>query len=400
MSSEEPISLATAQNLDHPTVIPIAGGTLDINENAREGLFSTNGSTAYTVRADIGDFIMTSDAEKGTSIFTYALTPLSAPDTLAAELARRFIYFSIMNVSLVFKCIAPWSTASGSMQFFYNPDPENPLSSTLSVAIQQAMRLSQSKQLSSKGEAVVTCNIPTEQASQVFKGFRYCKQASNPMPRTESFGFLGGIVRGQPTIGDGTAWTVTLAITFVFKDMTFNSPISQFQIVVSEDIISSEPVASNDGSGYIYMKTILPSTGKVSTGYFSPYNIDNFDFLLVETQGTETVSERYVYTNNTAYYVDDGINLEIWLNTNFTPNRTALDDPESTSVSTTLTHLSGSLLYSEDAIGPLRGNNVVALKQSRQSFYNTIMSFVKISRTHLLNVYKRVYHTNAGALNQ
>lgn len=390
MATEEPISLATANDFSSDTLVPIAGGVLDINENSRTGLFSTAGLTSYTYRGDAGDFIMTSDSVKGDTIFSYSLTPWDSNDEVLTSLANRFIYFSIQNISLVFKCIAPWSTASGSMQFFYNPDPENTLSADTSIAVLQAMRLLQSKQLSSKGEGTVTCNIPSEQASQVFKGMRYCKPATTPMPRTESFGYVGGVVRGVPSFGDGTQWTATIVVTYVFKDATYNIPTSNFEIVVSDDVQSQSVVSASDGSGYIYIKTTLPTTGKTFAGTFQPYNIKQYIVIIEEVQDGYDISEKYNYVNNSCLCIDDGAVLTVWLATNFRTASSSLNDPETATFSSDLVLLEGSATYTEDALGPSSGKYHYAPRQSNASFMNALRSQRVVDRKRILNDFKHV----------
>jgi len=390
MTTEEPISLATANDFSSDTLVPIAGGVLDVNENSRTGLFSTAGITSYTFRGDAGDFIMTSDSSKGDVVFSYNLTPWDSNDDVLTSLANRFIYFTIQNISIVFKCIAPWSTASGSMQFFYNPDPENTLSTDTAVALQQAMRLLQSKQLSSKGEGTVTCNVPAEQASQVFKGMRYCKPATTPFPRAESFGYVGGVVRGVPSFGDGTQWTVTFVVTYVFRDATFNIPTSNFEIVVSDDVKAQSIVSASDGSGYIYIKTQLPTTGRTFAGMFQPYNVKQYIVIIDEDQDSGEISEKYNYVNNSCLCVDDGINLTIWLQTNFRSASSSLNDPETATFMSDLVLLEGSATYSEDALGPSSNKYLYAPKQSNSSFLNAIRSQKVVDKQRMIADFKHV----------
>lgn len=79
-SMSEQISLSTAQLGSDSAVIPIAGGSLDTNENVRTGLLSTRGETTYTSRVDIGDFVMSGDNSKGDQVFVVSLSPPNFPD--------------------------------------------------------------------------------------------------------------------------------------------------------------------------------------------------------------------------------------------------------------------------------------------------------------------------------
>lgn len=387
---EEPLSLATAQNLDEDTIVPIAGGTLNVNENARTGLFSTCGATAYTVRKDIGDYTMSSDSSKGDLVFFIDLNPKGFTDAVVDQLVKNFIYFQIGSISLTFKCIAPWSTASGSMQYFYNPDPENRLSDDPDIAIQQAMRLAQSKQLSSKGEAATVCNIPPELASQVFKTWRYCKQAATPNPRTESYGQLGGIVRGVPSLGDGTSWTVTMVATLMFHDMSFNSPSTTVSLVYDEKVDSSSPSVSEDGSGYLYIKTEGVSSGVVSSGSFMPTDIDKEFVTIVDSTEDPEIVERYFYSNAACFYADDGTTMTVWLKTNFSPTGTAINDIESATITTTLKRLTGLLVYTEAALVNYTSGTRIAKKQTSNSFLRALQRQTVVRKNLLLSKYRSI----------
>lgn len=370
------VNLATASTTgSEPTLVQTGEGTVtDISENVRSAIGSTGGKTTYAFRKDYTVVTMSSDSTSGTTLATIDFNTSIDPEV--SNLAQRFILYKFSDITITFKCIAPWSTASGTAQVMVNPDPANPISATQATALLQAMRLLQSRQLSSKGEIEVTVR-PMDLSLPVFQEWRYCKPAG--YIRAERFGSLAAIVRGAPSTGDGTSWAVTVAGTAEFNMATYNVTSAAFRSDVDLNIIPDlSTVAVGMDDRYILVVPFSSTNQLVnSTGTFIPDNLIYSTLTLGEVGSTYTEIYQLNFGSCKYICVDNVVSLILRL----PPQRTT--DIETAVINDwTLKQLSGQLIfYDEDFVS---GNQ---LKSSMLS--------APIARTHQTPDY---FHSSVKSL--
>ncbi|APG77821.1 putative structural protein [Wenling hepe-like virus 4] len=221
--ADREISIATAQTLDQKNFTQKAGssGTFEVDENLSQRFGTTTGTTVYAARTALSSIKIESAQASGALLFSKQLDSKISEDVRA--FSDRFVYYTIDQVTITLRCTAPWSTASGSAQLFISPDPENGPNTKNAENLELAMNLLDSQQVSSKGEAALSAKS-AQLSNQVIGKWRYCKTGSTSVPRLESMGWIGLVVRGAPALGDGSTWAATLAVTYIFSHRTMNVP--------------------------------------------------------------------------------------------------------------------------------------------------------------------------------
>lgn len=263
------VSLSTADKVGTDRALNLGGKPVDTSETVTAGLCGTGGAASYGVRVARDIIQMNSTPNVGGLLWHMPLDARGL-DPALDSLMEKFMQWTISDVRVCIKCLAPFATASGTAQIFYNKDPENPITSDPAKNILLIMRLCQSMQVSSKGELEFDL-APEELLFEPIVGpWRYCKSAKNPYTRLERFGEIGAAVRGPPAAGDGTAWTVTFTANFHFRNMTQQLPIVLLRAPNSSVLCQYDDDATkiynppSGGAGYNLDIKIKNNTGEPS----------------------------------------------------------------------------------------------------------------------------------------
>lgn len=330
-------------------VLPVGGNQkIDTTETGlQEGVGGTAGITQYVMRYDAGPVILTQATIAGTTLLILDLDLANFNDAHLQSMRLNFIFWLLRWFKITLQCCTNWSTASGTLQLFYNPDPENLVTLT-SANLVLALRNLGSKQIS--GKAAIDFLIPFSAFhSEVYPSqWKYCKKAANSQPRTERFGQLVIVSRSPPDAGDGSTFTVTVEALVEFKDATKNSVASAYRIPITlpQEQYTASPLYRNN-EFYLAFQTTEPfmfqGTIVNASGMFVLHTPTLFTFSLSDPAG-EMADEKYGLTLKTGYFMtnEEGI-LRILFPTRVTANTGLTSDAELTFNGVDLI---GTLLYS------------------------------------------------------
>lgn len=218
---------------DNKAVLSIATGEgtrTNVDENVESKLQGTGGMVSYPLRVALAPITVASGDQAGAVKLTVPLDDF-VEDTQVAALKQRFMFYKISDVVMNIQSVSPWSTASGSVQVFYNKDPENSIAGQSgTVPIRLALRLLRSQQASAKMKDNFALDNSELTLAPLSSDWRFCKKGASPYPRLERYGDIMIAVRAVPATGDGVLYTVTLAANILFKDATFNSTLSAYKV--------------------------------------------------------------------------------------------------------------------------------------------------------------------------
>ncbi|APG77557.1 putative structural protein [Beihai sea slater virus 4] len=339
----EKTELATAQ-VSTPKVVPIGNNeAIQIDEFAKDAIVDTHGSTTYPFRLSLPPVKMTSTDLAGASLFEKTLDVNIT--TTTQELGKQFIYYKYVSLAINLRCTAPWSTASGSAQIYFNPDPENPIPSDRSAAMDFVMRLFGSKQLSSKGE--ITAEFPVSNfAAPMFGKWRYCRAGENSQPRLEQFGTVGAIVRGSPTEGDYAIWTMTMTGAIQFRAATINSTISTREFHYQSTSVASDwSIIDVQNINQPLLRYSKAFQGPDSAGMFYSDDADTV-YVIVSQDGQ---SAHFAVDTLSANYVMSGGIMNIYFGFIDDTSSIDFDDLDSLDFVLTTLDISGVCKYEFDS---------------------------------------------------
>lgn len=179
---------------------------------------ATKGQLIAPFREAVGPFKLTSNDEYGKVIGVIPLDKSSFP-TVTANF-QNFINWNILDLQLDLTNVAPFATASGSVQVFYVNDPSNGF--ILGKNAKEIM-LRQATSQNLKAKDSLSLELPTDKLGvpgQPSNMFKMC--IPQKVPLFNRYGAIVIAVRATPSIGDGALFTATLSGSIGFYGMTKN----------------------------------------------------------------------------------------------------------------------------------------------------------------------------------
>lgn len=366
--------LKVSSSSDGPKVGVASGPPMDVSETSSSVMQATSGLMRVHFRTSKAPIVMTSTNIAGDSLLRVVLD--TDIDSALASAKNDYMFYKFDTIAIALHPVAPFSTASGSAQVYFNTDPLNPINSaTTSNNLKAAMRLNQSKQVLAKGtiESILSSDDMT---SPVYGSWRYSRTGSQ---RDSSFGELGVLVRTPPNQADVTTWSVTITGSVAFSNMTYNIPSALLRSYSQLNITNTyaRNSTTGDGSTYIIFEGTavdLNNNLPASAGRFhSDHTV--YTTALITTNG---YSERYNLEFDELNYVVTGDTVMLSAALSLIRN-TDLEDLSSATVETGLTTLSGNFVYTVPGTSSINAIPISSTPQDYQTYKNSVSRFPTIS---------------------
>ncbi len=308
-------NIATTDVKEAPLSVAVGGGrSVPITETASQVLGGTTGSTDYAFKVARSVATMASGDESTPSGSTLAIIPIDGEfaDPTLVSLKSKFMFYRVKNVTLILKCISPWSTASGTAQVAYNLDPENLIASGVTgneKRLEQSVRFMRSQQVSAKTDLVT--QIPDEELNNLVTpgSWRWCKPGASAYARLERYGDLMIVVRGAPVLGEGSSWAITVEGMVQFSHPTVQSDSTTMRSSKYIDFQRQLPmVLERDGPALnlIITSTIGAATKNTAGTVNVAEPMNPITLYVKQAGGPDEPHEKYTLTLQAGTYVAAG----------------------------------------------------------------------------------------------
>lgn len=189
-----------------------------LDDNKPESVVAgTSGVAFFQVKSNFGAFQISSENKYGEVVFLGNIDPTIS--MLTAQLAQQYVNYRIRRLVISVRNVAPFSSASGSVQFAYINDPNN-IVVTDPNAVDAIIRQATSKQVGAKDTLEMVLDSASLNVDGAPSEWKFCRVHNDPV--FNRYGTVVAAVRGVPAIGDGSQFVVSLAADVEFKGMTFN----------------------------------------------------------------------------------------------------------------------------------------------------------------------------------
>jgi hypothetical protein len=259
------------------------------SEDARAIVHKPTGDSVYYFRIDAPTVKLVDPVVAGNTILSISVDAASLDEQIFA-LSQKFMYYQVENLQVTMKPTAPFATASGSVQLYYNPDPTNAEESDPAEALTKAMRIINSVQVTSKSEASLSIDKKNFYNPVLGSDWRYCKNSLDE--RLNGYGVLKVVARAPPTQGDFAAWAVTIEgkVNFMGATEQTSASTSTETFQVNCDNVDGDPNYSAEVvQGKI--RVTLPLLDTDPTQYAGYYTLFNYvEDMLEISDGVDTIT--------------------------------------------------------------------------------------------------------------
>lgn len=209
------MSLFNMESLGKELTAPLS----NFDDNAGGGITgSTGGIASFQIKSNFGAFQISSESKYGDIVFIGNIDPsLSA---LTSGLALQYVSYRITDLEVSIRNVAPFSSASGSVQVAYVNDPNNMLVSDPS-AVEAVIRQSNSRQVGAKDTLDMRLDSKQLNVRGAPSDWKFCRPHGDFV--FNRYGSVVAVVRAVPAIGDGSQFVVSINAKFEFHGMTNNS---------------------------------------------------------------------------------------------------------------------------------------------------------------------------------